>query len=187
MLSMLGVGALKDVINDLESTDAPVMTGVVLDKMRAAVKKALNKNNETSEAVVDDGMEMSIIVFPPEGGTMYFGGANQSVLIEHNGEVKRLKGNINSIGNNLREIEHFTTITTEINPGDSVYLFSDGVIDQIGGPDMRKFNIKQLSDFIADNHQLTMDELIHKFIGVMDKWTEVFEQPDDRLLIGIRI
>ena len=187
MLSMLGVGALKDVINDLESTDAPVMPGVVLDRMRTAVKKALNKNNETSEAVVDDGMEMSIIVFPPEGGTMYFGGANQSVLIEHNGEVKRLKGNINSIGNNLREIEHFTTITTEINPGDSVYLFSDGVIDQIGGPDMRKFNIKQLSDFIADNHQLTMDELIHKFIGVMDKWTEVFEQLDDRLLIGIRI
>lgn len=187
MLCMLGVGALKDVINQLECTDCAVIPGEILDKMRVIIKNTLNKNNTDPKKIVDDGMEMTIIVFPPEGGTMYFGGANQSALIEHNGEIKRLKGDTNSIGNNIREREHFTTITTEINPGDSVYLFSDGIIDQIGGPNMRKFNIKQLSDFIAENHQLTMDELIQKFIGVMDSWTETFEQLDDRLLIGIRI
>ena len=188
MLSMLGVSALKDVINALESTNQPVMPGEVLDMMRLSVKKALNKNNESTDAAVDDGMEMAIIVFPPEGNTMYFGGANQSALIVHNGSAKRLKGDTNSIGNNLREREHFATITTEISKGDTVYLFTDGIIDQIGGPDMRKFNIKQLSDFVAAAHQqLSMETQLHKFSKIMDYWTETFEQLDDRLLIGIRI
>ncbi len=187
MLCMLGVGALRDVINKLECIDCEVRPGEILDKMRVIVKSTLNKNNTDPKKIVDDGMEMTIIVFPPEGDTMYFAGANQSALIEHDGEVTRLKGNTNSIGNNIRDIEHFTTITTKALPGDSVYLFSDGVIDQIGGAEMRKFSLKQLMSFMANNRQLTMNEQLQKFSTAIDNWTGEIAQLDDRLLIGIRI
>ncbi len=187
MLCMLGVGALRDVINKLECIDCEVRPGAILDKMRVIVKSTLNKNNTDPKKIVDDGMEMTIIVFPPEGDTMYFAGANQSALIEHDGEVTRLKGNTNSIGNNIRDIEHFTTITTKALPGDSVYLFSDGVIDQIGGAEMRKFSLKQLMSFMANNRQLTMNEQLQKFSTAIDNWTGEIAQLDDRLLIGIRI
>ena len=77
MLSMLGVGALKDVINMMENDGSTVTPGDILDRMRTSVKKALNKNKSTTEAAVDDGMEMSIIILPPEGSTLYFGGQSE--------------------------------------------------------------------------------------------------------------
>ncbi|MBO4771469.1 MAG: hypothetical protein J5595_02900, partial [Bacteroidales bacterium] len=103
------------------------------------------------------------------------------------GNVTRLKGDSNSIGNNIREIEHFATITTEISTGDAVYLFSDGIIDQLGGDDMRKFTILLLTAFIEVNYQLTMPQQLDVFNDVMDNWSEKAAQLDDRLLIGIRI
>ncbi|MBQ5551393.1 MAG: tetratricopeptide repeat protein, partial [Bacteroidales bacterium] len=57
MLSILGVAALKDIINKLESNDAPILPGEILDNMRILVKKSLNKTTEiVSKADVDDGM-----------------------------------------------------------------------------------------------------------------------------------
>ena len=187
VLSMLGVGALRDIINDIDASNSPVMPGDILDRMRTSVKKTLNKSDETTVAAVDDGMDMTIVVFPPEGSVMYFGGANQTALIVRNGEVTRLRGDSNSIGNNIREVEHFATITTEISTGDAVYLFSDGIIDQLGGDDMRKFTIQLLTAFIEVNYQLTMPQQLDVFNDVMDNWSEKAAQLDDRLLIGIRI
>ena len=187
MLSMLGVGALRDIINDIDASNSPIMPGDILDRMRTSVKKTLNKSDETTVAAVDDGMDMTIVVFPPEGSVMYFGGANQTALIVRNGEVTRLRGDSNSIGNNIREVEHFATITTEISTGDAVYLFSDGIIDQLGGSDTHKFTIQLLSEFVKDNCNLPMHEQLDKFTEVMDNWTGEIAQLDDRLLIGIRI
>ena len=187
MLSMLGVGALRDIINDLELIDGAVMPGEILDRMREAVKKALNKNNADPKTIVDDGMDMTIIVLPPEGSTIYFGAAGQSALIVSNSKVSRLKGNTNSIGNNIREIEHFTTITMEVAKGDSVYLFSDGIIDQLGGPETRKFSIKKLMSFVGENCYLPMNRQLKIFSDAMDDWMGKNAPLDDRLLIGIRI
>lgn len=197
VLSMLGVGALKDIINELVNNDDKVLPGDILDRMRVSVKKALNKNNVTENAIVDDGMDMTIIVIPPEGSELYFGAANQSAIIVHKGEAKRMKGDINSIGNNIREKEHFTTITTEITAGDTVYMFSDGVIDQItSNPDLnsgssthttRKFSFKQLASFAAENYLTPMDQQLQKFKTRIDNWTGDTPQLDDRLLIGFRL
>ena len=194
VLSMLGVGALKDIINELVTNDENVIPGIILDRMRVLVKKALNKNKDTENAIVDDGMDMTIIVIPPEGTELHFGAANQSAIIVHKGEAKRMKGDINSIGNNIREKEHFTTITTEISAGDTVYMFSDGVIDQITNinPESsthttRKFSFKQLIAFAAENYSTPMDQQLQKFKTRIDNWTGTAPQLDDRLLIGFRL
>lgn len=186
MLSMLGVGALKDIINDLEATNAPVLPGDILDKMRASVKLTLNMNDKNPATILDDGMDMTIIVLPPDSDELLFGSANQSALIVHDGVTTRLKGDPNSIGNNIREKEHFTTITTKISRGDSVYLFSDGVYDQIGGPTMTKFSIRQLADFVAELSKLPIENQLQKFTDDMDEWTGKMVQLDDRLFIGMR-
>ena len=188
MLSILGVAALKDIINKLESNDAPILPGEILDNMRVLVKKSLNKTTENvSKANVDDGMDMAILIFPPDSGTMLFGGANQSALFVHNGEVKRLKGDSNPIGNYVREREHFTTVEVKIAAGDAAYLLSDGIQDQLGGTEIRKFTLKRIMQMAADDYKLPMPEQKKRLSAALDKWAGELAQVDDRLLIGVRV
>ena len=187
LLSMLGVSALKDILNNIESSDSPVLPGEILDNMRISVKKSLNKNSETEVKRVDDGMDMTILVFPPEGGVMLFGGANQSAILVQDGNAVRLKGDSNPIGNYIREKEHFATITTEIHSGDVVYMFSDGIQDQVGGEESRKFSLRRVTSFIIDNYQLPMPEQLRRLGEELDSWTGSISQVDDRTMIGIRI
>ena len=186
LLCMLGVSILKDIVNKIESSNAPVIPGEILDEMRIAVKKSLSKNVDKVVSL-DDGMDMTVLVFPPEGGVMLFGGANQSALVVRDGEVQRLKGDSNPIGKYVREKEHFTTVSTGIKSGDAVYIFSDGIQDQVGGPDTRKFTLKKISAFISQNYRLPMPEQMRLLEAELDAWSGDLAQVDDRLLIGIRV
>jgi serine phosphatase RsbU (regulator of sigma subunit) len=188
MLSMLGVAALKDIINKLESTDAPILPGEILDNMRVLVKKSLNKTTENvSKANVDDGMDMAVLIFPPDSGTMLFGGANQSALLIHDGKANRLKGDSNPVGNYVREKEHFATVEVNIAAGDAVYLFSDGIQDQIGGEEIRKFTLKRIMQMAAADYRLPMSEQKMRLVAALDEWAGELAQVDDRLMIGVRV
>ena len=188
MLSMLGVAALKDIINKLESTDAPILPGEILDNMRVLVKKSLNKTTENvSKANVDDGMDMAVLIFSPDSGTMLFGGANQSALLIHDGKANRLKGDSNPVGNYVREKEHFATVEVNIAAGDAVYLFSDGIQDQIGGEEIRKFTLKRIMQMAAADYRLPMPEQKMRLVAVLDEWAGELAQVDDRLMIGVRV
>lgn len=187
LLCMLGVSALKDIFNRLRHTSSEIMPGHILDEMRIAIKNAINKNNGDSKSVIDDGMDMTIIIIPPSGDQLLFGGACQSAMLVSGGEVKRLKGDANPIGNYVREIQHFATLTVPVTPDDAVYLCSDGIQDQIGGPEDRKYSFKRLMDFLADHYALPMQEQLSLFEAELDAYAGDSAQVDDRTLIGIRI
>jgi hypothetical protein len=95
LLCMLGVSALKDITNRLRHSSTAILPGLMLDEMRVAVKKALNKNVGDSKTIIDDGMDMSIIILPPEGDRLLFGSANQNAILINGGNAIRLKGDAN--------------------------------------------------------------------------------------------
>ena len=118
---------------------------------------------------------------------MLFGGANQSVLHVHNGKVTRLKGDSNPVGNYIREQEHFTTIEVKIATGDAVYMFSDGIQDQLGGGEIRKFTIKRIMQMAATDYKLPMPEQKKRLSAALDEWAGELAQVDDRSMIGVRV
>ena len=187
LLCMLGVSALKDILTHIRHTSAQILPGVILDEMRTAVKNALNRNIGDNKTIIDDGMDMSIVILPPEGGTLLFGGANQSAVLVSNGIATRLKGDANPIGNYVREKEHFTTTTLSVSHGDAVYLFSDGIQDQTGGDEERKYSLKKLTTFLADHYAMPMQQQLALFEADLDAYAAGQPQVDDRTLVGIRI
>lgn len=187
LLCMLGVSALKDILNQIRHTSSEILPGIILDEMRTSVKKALNKDNTDSKTIIDDGMDMSIVILPPEGGTMLFGSANQSAVLVSKGTATRLKGDANPIGNYVREKAHFTTSTLPVSHGDAVYLFSDGIQDQTGGDEERKYSLKKLTTFLADHYAMPMTQQLALFEIDIDTYAAGQPQVDDRTLVGIRI
>ena len=81
----------------------------------------------------------------------------------------------------------FDTKQIQLQEGDSIYLFSDGFVDQKGGPNNRKFLSKNFRKSLLEIQPNTMKEQ-HKILNdTLEEWRKGFEQIDDILVMGFRI
>jgi len=81
----------------------------------------------------------------------------------------------------------YTTHTFQLEGGDTLYLFSDGFVDQFGGVNGKKFkslNFKQLLLSIQKEDMDTQSKLIDE---AFENWKQDIEQVDDVCVIGVRI
>ena len=81
----------------------------------------------------------------------------------------------------------FTSKQVQLQKGDSIYLFSDGFVDQKGGPKSRKFLSKNFKKLLLDLQPLSMKEQKHNLEDAFEKWSTGFERVDDILVMGIRV
>jgi serine phosphatase RsbU (regulator of sigma subunit) len=160
LLSMMGISALKDIFGQLEITGGDIEPAAILQQLRNFVKDAFNKNTTDPRLANSDGMDMSICVLRPDGETLDFAGANQNAIIVHDGAVTRLKGDFMPIGYYVSE-KDFTTHQIKVSAGDMLYLFTDGIQDQLGGPDDSKFSLKRLTDRLATLSSLDLEKQMY--------------------------
>ena len=186
LLSMMGISALKDIFGQLEMSGGDINPSKILQQLREFVKNTLYKNVIDQPLVSADGMDMSICVLKPDGVTINFAGANQSLIIVHDGNVKRVKGDFMPVGNYIREAD-FTTHTVQVERGDMLYLFSDGIQDQIGGPDFSKFSLKRLTDRLAELSGDSLEKQMYDIEKDIELWMGQSAQLDDITLLGVRI
>jgi serine phosphatase RsbU (regulator of sigma subunit) len=92
-----------------------------------------------------------------------------------------------SIGSYVNNEREFTNHNYQLHIGDCLYLFSDGYVDQFGGPRGKKFMRKQFRQLLLDIAHLPMPEQKWRLSDTLDIWQGHQEQVDDILVIGIRI
>jgi serine phosphatase RsbU (regulator of sigma subunit) len=102
LLSMMGMSALKDILNDLENTGADFDPAVILERMCMMVKTMLLQHSDDGLSI-NDGMDMTIAIIDPKTNIMRFGSAYQMAILIRNGESIKLKGDRQPIGNYIRE------------------------------------------------------------------------------------
>ena len=186
LLSMMGISALKDIFGQLEITGGDIEPAAILQQLRNFVKDAFNKNTTDPRLANSDGMDMSICVLRPDGETLDFAGANQNAIIVHDGAVTRLKGDFMPIGYYVSE-KDFTTHQIKVSAGDMLYLFTDGIQDQLGGPDDSKFSLKRLTDRLAALSSLDLEKQMYDIERDIELWMGDTAQLDDITLLGVRI
>jgi serine phosphatase RsbU (regulator of sigma subunit) len=81
----------------------------------------------------------------------------------------------------------FSDKTVELQSGDCLYIFSDGYVDQFGGPKGKKFMKKRFKQLLLDNYHLPMTEQKELLDRTYEEWKAGHEQVDDVLVIGIKI
>lgn len=185
-LSILGIAAIKEYMRSEEDAETP---GVVLDRMRNFIKETLS-STETSK--ITDGMDMSICSIDNTNMKMHYAIANQKILIVRNGESIILKGDNMPVGRCSYEREHFTSFTEDIQLGDMLYTFSDGLQDQFSETDptngrQKKFSNKRLVENLVKIASLPTSEQCKSIESIIDQWRGSTPQTDDMTLIGIRI
>jgi serine phosphatase RsbU (regulator of sigma subunit)/HAMP domain-containing protein len=139
------------------------------------------------ESYMRDGMDIALCTIDPKTKMLEFSGAHNPVYIIRNGEMSIIESDPFSIGSYVNNEREFTNHNYQLQTGDCLYLFSDGYVDQFGGPRGKKFMRKQFRQLLLDIAHLPMPEQKWRLSDTLDIWQGHQEQVDDILVIGIRI
>ena len=81
----------------------------------------------------------------------------------------------------------FTNNLIHLKKGDVLYAFTDGYLDQFGGPNNKKFMFSQFKELLGEIYKKSMDEQKELLEKTLDNWMSETSQIDDILVMGIRI
>jgi serine phosphatase RsbU (regulator of sigma subunit) len=178
-LTMLGTSY----INEITGRDDLPSPAQILDELRVKFVKELGADGETK-----DGMDISMIRINYKTREIVWAGANNPLWIIRKGatEVEEIKANKQAIGL-LHAPSMFTDHELQLNPGDSIYLFTDGYPDQFGGERGKKFKYKQLKDVLLASTHLQPDQQKQVLDKVLSDWRGDLEQVDDVCIMGMRL
>jgi tetratricopeptide (TPR) repeat protein len=181
-MSMIGNDLLNQIVN-VEGKDSP---DKILDQLHKEVQIALKQKHGVSEN--HDGMDVALVAIDKKKKQLEFASANRYLYLFGKDGLKEFEGQDKNIGGIMHEdTRSYKMETAAYESGDMIYLFSDGVNDQFGGPKGKKFGYRQLKGVLGDMSQETPEVQQEKFSSTMNKWMEGEDQIDDFLLIGIRL
>ena len=102
------------------------------------------------------------------------------------GNLHEYKGDRISIGAFAEEKE-FTQQIIPYQKGDTIYLFTDGFPDQIGGAERRKFYYNPFKELIQKISFQPMQQQNQMLKNALADWRGTRDQTDDVLIIGIKL
>ncbi|MBN2669600.1 MAG: tetratricopeptide repeat protein [Bacteroidales bacterium] len=205
-MSMLGISLLKEIV----IKEYIFHPGVILRRLRKEIINTLKQKGEIGEQ--KDGMDMALISFNKESNILQFAGANNPIYIikknhieastidQDSDSLKKIQLALENETHYLYEIkpdkmpiaiydkmDRFTTHEIKMEKGDRIYLFSDGFVDQFGGPKGKKFKALQFKKLILQTSDLSLEDQYQFVIQVFNDWRADAEQIDDILVVGIEV
>ena len=180
-MSIIGNNLLDKVINEYNITDPhEILTQLDID-----VKHSLNQQGRKEDTF--DGMDIALCAIDENSNQLLYAGAYRPLFLVRNKEIIQTKAARCSIGGSqINKVKEFNTFKIDIQPGDTFYLFSDGITDQFGGPQNRKFSTTKLKTTFLEITNQTMFEQEIYMEQLMDNWLDGYVQIDDIILVGIR-
>ena len=129
---------------------------------------------------------MALLILDLEYNKMQFSGANRPLYLIRDNQLNELTGNKMPLGISDDGEHPFTNKEIEFSKNDIVYLFSDGYVDQLGGPDRKTFRTKKFKELLLNSCHLSMNEQKEVLETNLEEWRLDIEQTDDILVIGIK-
>lgn len=156
--------------------------GLILDKTRELVIQQFEKSDED----VKDGMDISLCILDLKTNILLWSGANRPLWIVRDGNLIIHTGDVQHIGKPIF-IDKFTTKQIQLQKNDMLYLFTDGYIDQFGGPEGKKYKTAKLKELLIGVSGLSIQEQNNRVDNDFETWKGDEEQVDDVCMIGYRI
>ena len=135
-----------------------------------------------------DGMDVALCRIDRVKRELLFAGAFRPLYWMHDGQLTVINGDRRPIGGSQHEADRrFTVHRIAYHPGDRIYLFSDGYVDQFGGPDGRKFMTGRFNDLLLANQHLPLHDQLDVLDRALADWKGDGEQVDDVCVVGLEV
>jgi len=180
-MSVLGSNFLNQTVGE-KSINSPAEA---LDYLNQKIISTFNHGYGKEE--IRDGMDITMVAIDLENKQLLFSGANNPIYILRDKQLEILKPNKQAIGSITDTILPYTNTVTQLCEGDCIYLFTDGYVDQFGGPKGKKLMKKLFENTLIENSHHTMNIQKQALQTTLKNWQGSLEQVDDICVFGIRI
>ncbi|MFZ5941178.1 MAG: triple tyrosine motif-containing protein [Bacteroidota bacterium] len=206
-MSMLGISFLDEIIIKSGVTD----TNLILDSLREHVITSLKQSGKSIGESTKDGMDLSMVRIDSENHSFQFSGAynplyyvreltaEEKATVARGEELETGRGDFYNATHILFQLradqmpigiseKKMDFSATELpNDNYTLYLFSDGYLDQFGGSEGKKFMSKNFKKLMLDIQAYPMAEQRKLMEKTLLEWMGHEPQIDDILVVGIRL
>lgn len=128
----------------------------MLDEMDGRLKRFLHRSD--SPGAMDDGFDAAIVRIDPGAGRMLFAGAGLPLYVGSGGDVREIKGARAGVGDRRASGGGaFWNEVLDLDGITGIYLATDGLTDQIGGPRRLPFGKARLKKILAETAEMPLE------------------------------
>ncbi len=182
LMSIMGHSILKQAINE-QKLKQPAEIIQFISKEINILLRQKDKNK-----AVKDGMDIALLAFHKDKMMLEYAGVHNPLYVISKNELSHYKADTFPIGEIFTsKIKTYTNTQIKISKGDTLYIFSDGFVDQYGGKDRKKYMSKRFKEFLISLQALSLFEQKQRIEEEFYSWKGDYDQIDDVLIIGVRI
>ncbi|MBE9468156.1 MAG: tetratricopeptide repeat protein [Bacteroidetes bacterium] len=180
-MSILGTTFL----NEINHLNTEIEANEILNILSHDLKKTLHQTDENHET--RDGMDIALYIIDTEKQTLQFSGAYNPLYLIRNKKLCQYKADKMPIGLSHKKEKPFTKHEINLKKEDSIYIFSDGYIDQFDKNNKEKFKTKRFQELLIRINEIPMSQQKNVLDNIIEKWRGDVEQIDDILVFGVKI
>jgi serine phosphatase RsbU (regulator of sigma subunit) len=183
LISIIGYGILDQAVNEIKLTDPPQ----ILHHLYSKTHRFLRLDPDGS-GLADD-MDIILCILDTSTNILTYSGVRNPLYHISKGELSEYRTANLPPDRDIIDNSIFSSATIRVETGDTIYLCSDGYIDQFGGKNHKKYQSTRFKSFLQGIQESSMLEQSDLLYEELEKWREENneDQTDDILVIGIRI
>lgn len=182
LLSMTGIALLQQVVG--RGIIAP---DHILWELRAELLRTLS--HQGGDGMLQDGMTIGLLVFDTLSGVVEFSGAQCPLHVIRMGAscLEEIKGERIPMGYQDGAVRPYRKHTLKLSKGDRLYMSSDGLVDQFGGPNGKKLKSAVMKELLFSTVGLPLGKQGQAVEAAFNDWIGERDQVDDVLLVGVQL
>lgn len=182
MMAAIGCSLLNELVQEHPHMDPAEM----LHLLNRRMVRTMNQDERSRGA--GDGMDVALCRIDRAQKEILFAGAFRPLYWMHDAQLTVINGDRRPVGGSQHDPERtFTVHRVAYHPGDRIYLFSDGYVDQFGGPEGRKFMTERFNSMLVANQHLPLSGQREVLEQAFARWMGTHEQIDDVCVLGLEV
>lgn len=182
MMAAIGCSLLNEIVPANPEKDPAEL----LNLLNTRVVATLHQQGQRRGA--GDGMDIALCRIDRGHREILFAGAARPLYWLHEGQLSIINGDRKPVGGAHLELDRkYTCHRLAYAEGDRIYLFSDGYVDQLGGPEHKRFMTARLHALIEANKAASLEHQAELLEQAFLDWKGTEEQVDDVCLLGIAV
>jgi serine phosphatase RsbU (regulator of sigma subunit) len=182
MIAAIGCSLLNEVVPNHADKDPAEL----LSMLNTRLVTTLHQQGQKRGA--GDGMDMALCRVDRRAQEILFAGAHRPLYWLHGEKLTVINGDRKPVGGSHQQLDRrYTVHRLAYTPGDRIYLFSDGYVDQFGGPEGKRFMSMRLHALLSEHRHLDMAGQRDMLERAYLEWKGTTEQVDDVCVLGLAV
>jgi serine phosphatase RsbU (regulator of sigma subunit) len=169
LLSISGTLLLKELMTSMEIDNPQTLFNLL--------NYQLHKTFDNSKMSIAHKEGIIFSYSSTQNNLTYSSAKGKALLLHQNGEIKELANTKKSIGDQANA--EFELFEISITAGDKLIMYSDGLTDQFGGDNNKKFSRERLKKIVSKTPTESASSLVNTIEEEFALWKKENKQTDD--------